>query len=168
MWEERVDHMAEDTAELAFFQKVIDGCAGAEDVIGPRLKPAVFQMDECAAEEDGDSVREDASGRLLCLPVSSHGRPGPPVGSGSRDRGGGLLCAGYKLWSAGAAGRYRFAGGRHCLSEAGGHGRRPGGIQGKDVPVVGESFIMRVLHNQQLRWWSNALAPWFTKIPSVA
>lgn len=68
MWEERVDHMAEDTAELAFFQKVIDGCAGAEDVIGPRLKPAAFQMDEDAAEKAGDSVREDASAGFFAFP----------------------------------------------------------------------------------------------------
>lgn len=42
MWEERVDNMAEDTKELTVIQKVIDGCAGAEDIIGPRLKPTVF------------------------------------------------------------------------------------------------------------------------------
>lgn len=60
MWDERVDNMAEDTAELIFFQNVIDGCAGAEDVIGPRVKPPILQNiaddEEIPESESSDTL----------------------------------------------------------------------------------------------------------------
>lgn len=64
-WWDREENMENNTSDLAFMQKVIDGHAGAEEIIGKRVKPTIFQNID---EEKGDTDIENTSSDFFDFP----------------------------------------------------------------------------------------------------